>query len=111
MSTKASILITDGSNEYRVYRHMDGYPECVTQLFADARKWMFHESDAADVAGAVITEAKIQAGEYRIPDGPQAGKMFASGAHLTNNIHGDEQFLYEVDVRSGTPCIDYVEVK
>lgn len=84
MSTRASILIKDNSeSSVRLYHHHDGYPEGVGMDLVERLNKTFEYYGWEQFANRLVKDSKD---EYE----------------LTSDIHGDEEYLYEVDVIART---------
>ncbi len=126
MSTRANIILKDGSEKLFFYRHSDGYPEGVTPTLDILANWIKSgkvRNNLGQCAGWLVV---IGALEYQtLP----AGLFTASGlSYLDDNrdkiieqdltmipkdwkvgayepttgLHGDIQYLYIFDIQTGT---------
>lgn len=109
MSTRANIIIKDGDDKLIFYRHSDGYPEGVAatlnefiQLVRDGKI----RSNVSQAAGWLIAlgqeEYETSLKNIRSAD-PSSYSNWKMGAYEpTTEIHGDIQFLYEIDLEQKT---------
>lgn len=119
MSTRANIVIKEGTQKLFFYRHSDGYPEGTLPTLRIFHKWMIEDKIRNDIQQgsgwlillgameyATIPEFKKDKTKYgfevdvnTISD-PNDWKV---GAYEpTTNIHGDIEYLYVIDMRTKT---------
>lgn len=110
MSTRASILITDGDSTLHFYRHSDGYPECCgkdLKEFIEGYKCQVMRNSVSQSAGWLIVRGHK---EY-LADGVNfTGKPtlerysgWKVGAYEpTDEIHGDVEYIYIIDLKKFT---------
>lgn len=111
MSTRANIVLTDGTDELIFYRHSDGYPEGTLptlKQFLDLVEEGIIRDNVGQAAGWLIL---IGAREYGVkldrseidPPSLGAGMQWKVGAYEpTTELHGDIEFLYVVDLEKRT---------
>lgn len=124
MSTRANVIIKDNYQELIFYRHSDGYPEGALPTLKKLLRWVKDgriRADAMQAAGWLVIighreyEAWIQR-EYQNEQSTvrwgEPGKQTSSmgwkvGAYEpTDQIHGDIDYLYVVDLATKTISID-----
>ena len=86
MSTRATIKLSDGSETYYIYRHCDGYPECI---MADIKKVINISKDRWSYAnfGQFIS---LFLGTFFNP------KHSVQDYEITDCFHGDESHRYSI---------------
>jgi len=120
MSTRANIILKDGSNKLYFYRHSDGYPKGVMPTLNKFIEWLKSGKIRADiqqgsgwliVLGAIeynaIPEYKTETVERfgrtyteTVDDSIQDPKDWKVGAYEpTNGLHGDIEYLYTIDLQ------------
>lgn len=92
MSTRCLISVSDGAEEFHIYRHHDGYPAgphgvVATLKAAFPYAWPLPRFEASDFAAALIRGWKEKAG----------GIYLSEGA----DCHGDLEWLYVVTSKAG----------
>lgn len=126
MSTRANIILKEGSEQLFFYRHSDGYPEGCLPLLEKFLSWVKGRNLRADLsqsAGWLIilgaieynTIPKFRTEETGFPGGkvygdiksvePPAnnGSDWKVGAiEPTTGIHGDIEWLYTIDLAAET---------
>lgn len=104
MSTRANIIVKDGSDELIFYRHSDGYPEGAMptlEKFLDMIKSGQLRDNVGQAAGWLIILGREEYGEARLTD--SLGYSWKVGAiEPTTGIHGDIEFLYVIDLTKKT---------
>lgn len=83
MSTRAHIKVTEGQESVYIYHHCDGYPDGVGIDVENCLESIgfFDKSQTQDLGTVVSNICEIDDG-YRVDEG----------------IHGDEEYLYVVDI-------------
>ena len=124
MSTRCNIVLKDMfGHEMIFYRHSDGYPEGVAPTLNKFMEWLREgriRDNTSQAGGWLII---LGAAEYNykcgdnfgeqiplhtplsayIPDSTQAGCGWKVGAYEpTTAIHGDIEYLYEINLQTGT---------
>lgn len=106
MSTRANIILKQGKNKLYFYRHSDGYPEGV---FDTLKKFINLVNDGKirnNILQAAGWLVLIGAEEYGVSANIEEnfvkedvyGMSWKSSSYeLTNNIHGDIEYLYVID--------------
>lgn len=122
MSTRANIIITDGTDKIIFYRHSDGYPEGTLPTLNVFMDWRRAGKIRNNVMQAASWLTIIGALEYdTIPQCQRHEPAFkggtayadlstieppkdwkASSYEITTGIHGDIDFLYIIDLKQQT---------
>ena len=82
MSTRAHVIVKDESDKKYLYHHCDGYPDGVGEDL---------ESFIIDIGGADLKSAEIFCNMINDWD---------PAFEIDNGIHGDEEYIYVVDLPS-----------
>ena len=103
MSTRANVIIKDGSEKLFFYRHSDGYPEGVKDTL-DAFCRMIEDGEirrnVGQAAGWLII---LGHEEYAMSRRMYNHTKWKVGAYEpTTGLHGDIEHLYEVDLNKAT---------
>lgn len=105
MSTRCNIVISDQYSKIILYRHSDGYPDCVGVDLKDFVKGYTDGSmrdDAMQSAGWLIIRGHVEYADGNPTLKPNPKDRFGGwkvGAYEpTSNIHGDIEYLYEIDL-------------
>ncbi len=124
MSTRTNIILKEGNEQLFFYRHSDGYPEGVAPTlnkFIELLRTNKIRNNLSQSAGWLII---LGAAEYNtnkdyrnkdygkplntpirdfLPNGENNGMDWKVGAYEpTTGIHGDIEFLYEIDLDNKT---------
>jgi len=106
MSTRANIVITDGTDKLWFYRHSDGYPTGTMPTlnkFLDLVKTKKIRNDVTQASGWLIL---IGAEEYKtkkVDDLEEGDCDWKVGAYEpTTGEHGDIQYLYTIHLTNKT---------
>ena len=115
MSTRANIIIKEGSEKLFFYRHSDGYPECTMPSLNIFLKWLKDGKIRADVMqgsawlillGAMeyntIPKFETKDGYAKIETISDPADWKAGAYEPTLGIHGDIEFLYIIDLSTKT---------
>jgi hypothetical protein len=121
MSTRANIIITDGYQNQIFYRHSDGYPAGVTPTLQKFVDWVADgkvRNNTGQAAGWLIMlgaleyqtvpEMKTGAAKYDLDFNDEMMSWKVGAYEPTDNIHGDIDYLYLIDLR--TPSVKMIEV-
>lgn len=103
MSTRANIIIKDGNEKLYFYRHSDGYPSVTGESLKRFLQWLKERrirDNIQQAAGWLIVLGQDEEGYHKrhapSPDGYDGWKV---GAYEpTTGIHGDVEFIYEIDL-------------
>lgn len=115
MSTRANVLVKDKYNEQWFYRHADGYPACTAESMKLFIQWLVDGKVRDNVSQGSPWLIVLGNQEYA-DDNTGGGKeptggMFGwkVGAYeLTDNQHGDIEYLYTIDMNEKTVTIEQV---
>lgn len=93
MSTRANILILETGNKVWLYHHWDGYPAYLGAVMGEFLRDRIagHYWDASGVANVLI-KGHLD-GDESVQD---------DGFELTDNRHGDIEYLYIIDMNEKT---------
>lgn len=102
MSTRANIILKDGTDELIFYKHCDGYPDGTLPILQKFLDWMKTQ---------VIRDNIVQASGWLILAGaerliPSVGNWECGSIEPTTRIHGDIEYLYVVDLDEKVIHID-----
>lgn len=109
MSTRANIIIKDDYDKLIFYRHSDGYPEGVAptlnefiQLVRDGKI----RNNVSQAAGWLIAlgqeEYETSLKNISSADSNSLSNWKVGAYEPTTEIHGDIQYLYEIDLKHKT---------
>lgn len=126
MSTRANIILKDGSEQLFFYRHSDGYPEGCLPLLEKFLSWVKGgnlRDNLSQSAGWLIllgaieynSIPKFRTQETGFPGGKVYGNIESAEPPLNNgldwkvgsiepttDIHGDIEWLYTIDLEKKT---------
>lgn len=120
MSTRANIVIKDGSEKLFFYRHSDGYPEGTMPTLNIFMKWLKNQTirngisqgsgwlillgalEYATIPNCVVTEKEADLSTIETPSDWKVGAY-----EPTTGIHGDIEYLYIIDlVQKTVECFE-----
>jgi len=100
MSTRSQIrFMKNKKNVVQIYRHSDGYPKAVIPDLYDFFIWYYSEPNSRKgeypdyVAASFIYYEKKKLSNY-----DEGYEKIGYGVENVGKIHGDEEYLYEVDL-------------
>lgn len=111
MSTRANIILTDGTDELILYRHFDDYPEGTLPTLTQFLDLVDHGTIRDNVGQAADWLILIGAREYGVeldrseidPPSLGAGMQRKVGAYEPpTGLHGNIEFLYAFDLEKRT---------
>ena len=112
MSTRCNVIIKDEYNKIILYRHSDGYPECVGIDLKDFVKGYTDGSmrlDAMQSSGWLILRGNAEYNNGNCRKSANNTDRFMGwkvGAYEpTTSIHGDILYLYVIDLKQRKLCI------
>lgn len=123
MSTRANVILREGKNCLYFYRHSDGYPEGTVPSLEIFSKWVKQgkiRNNLGQAAGWLIILGAMEyntipkfelesGGNYGDMDSVEPPKEWKAGAYEpTTGLHGDIEWLYDVDITNGTIKIQEV---
>lgn len=116
MSTRCNVILKEGEDKLFFYRHSDGYPKCVLPSLAKLTEWIKSgkvRNNLSQGAGWLIV---LGVAEYQtlpaslFPSNDKADAALEAfspsnwkvGAYEpTTGIHGDIEYMYEIDMSTG----------
>lgn len=104
MSTRCNVIIKDNSDKLYFYRHSDGYPEGVAETlnaFMDRLKSGEIRNNVSQSAGWLIILGHEEYAENRKLY-PEHSSWKVGAYEPTTALHGDIEFLYEIDLKAKT---------
>lgn len=101
MSTRCQIEFRAGSERRTVYRHWDGYPEAVLPDLREFLQWSVRGSDVEYVSANFLFWSKRNLGE--------GSEQLGFGICANDELHGDIEYFYVVDLTTGTISVHTVE--
>jgi hypothetical protein len=112
MSTRSHILFRDDDDSLLTYKHHDGYPDAVIPLLREFWQWYPRTTRLEYLTATWFYYCKRRT-EERLGDRYDAPMKTGELAHnhpialsygicADNEIHGDVEHLYEVDIEEGT---------
>lgn len=103
MSTRCNVIVKDNDQKLIFYRHSDGYPEGVKEtldIFCEMIKNGQLRRNVQQAAGWLIV---LGHEEYALMNRGSSYNSWKVGAYEpTDNIHGDIEHLYEVDLMNAS---------
>ncbi len=106
MSTRCNVVIKDKHDKLIFYRHSDGYPEVTGESLKVFLEWVTSGKIRDNVSQAAGWLIILGHEEYK-KDGLTGWKV---GAYEpTTEIHGDIEYLYEIDLSAKT--LKYLKVR
>jgi hypothetical protein len=101
MSTRANIILRDGSDELFFYRHSDGYPDGALPTLKEFMGYIAAgtiRNNLGQCAGWLILIGAREYQEYNLPDVTVPVQWKCGSIEPTTGIHGDIQYLYVLDI-------------
>lgn len=104
MSTRCNIVVREGEEELWFYRHSDGYPESVLPdlkpLMEKLRDGSLRDN-LSQFCGWLIVKGNEGYTRHSGYDDWKVGNY-----EPTTGLHGDVQFVYELDLREKTLTVE-----
>lgn len=103
MSTRANIILQDGSDKLYFYRHSDGYPSCTLKSLQKFTSWIKDgkiRNNLYQGAGWLILLGAMEY-DVQLPKGDDIKNWKVGAYEPTTEIHGDIEYLYTIDMQTG----------